>query len=130
MRIIDEETYSFTLNQSTGYTINLGNVLREHQSLDTYVSKTELSAQSYLTSIPNTYATYAAISAMGYVTQTQLDNAGYITSGLPAVTSSDNGKILMVVNGSWTLVTPVTLYSGNATPSNSNGNNGDLYIQS
>ena len=26
--------------------------------------------------------------------------------GLPAVTSADNGKILMVVNGEWKAVTP------------------------
>ena len=124
------ETYSFTLNQSTAYSINLGTVLTSHQDLSTYVSKSELSSQSYLTSIPNTYATYAAIEAMCYVTQTQLDNAGYITSGLPSVSSSDNGKILMVVNGAWSLVLPSTIYSGNATPSNANGNNGDIYLQS
>ena len=94
------ETYSFTLNQSTAYSINLGTVLTQHQSLTDYVTKTELS------------------------------NAGYITSGLPSVSSSDNGKILMVVNGAWSLVLPSTIYSGNATPSNANGNNGDIYIQS
>lgn len=65
-----------------------------------------------------------------YVSKTELNNAGYITSGLPSVTSSDNGKILMVVNGVWTLISPATIYSGNATPSNANGNNGDIYIQS
>lgn len=94
------ETYSFTLNQSTAYSINLGTVLTQHQSLTDYVTKTELS------------------------------NAGYITSGLPSVSSSDNGKILMVVNGAWSLVLPSTIYSGNASPSNANGNNGDIYLQS
>jgi hypothetical protein len=48
---------------------------------------------------------------------------------LPTVTASDNGKVLQVVNGVWTLVSPVTLYSGTGTPSNSQGNNGDLYMQ-
>ena len=48
---------------------------------------------------------------------------------LPNVTSSDNGKILMVINGEWTLVNPITLYSGSGTPNNSEGNNGDLYMQ-
>lgn len=94
------ETYSFTLNQSTTYSINLGTVLTQHQSLTDYVTKTDLS------------------------------NAGYITSGLPSVSSSDNGKILMVVNGAWSLVLPSTIYSGNTTPSNANGNNGDIYLQS
>ena len=49
--------------------------------------------------------------------------------GLPTVTSSDNGKTLMVVNGVWTLVAPSTVYSGSGTPSNSQGNNGDIYVQ-
>lgn len=48
---------------------------------------------------------------------------------LPTVTSTDNGKVLQVVNGEWTLVSPSTIYSGTGTPSNSQGNNGDLYMQ-
>ena len=48
---------------------------------------------------------------------------------LPTVSSSDNGKVLQVVNGQWQLVTPTTIYSGTGTPDNSQGNNGDLYIQ-
>lgn len=52
-----------------------------------------------------------------------------VVSGLPLVTSADNGKILIVVNGQWQLVSPSTLYSGNGVPNNANGNNGDLYMQ-
>lgn len=52
-----------------------------------------------------------------------------VISGLPTVTSADNGKILMVVNGQWQLVSPSVLYSGNGVPNNANGNNGDLYMQ-
>lgn len=48
---------------------------------------------------------------------------------LPAVSSTDNGKVLQVVNGVWTLVMPATLYSGSGTPSSSQGNNGDIYLQ-
>ncbi len=48
---------------------------------------------------------------------------------LPTVSASDNGKILMVVNGAWTLVSPVTIYSGSGEPNNSMGNNGDIYLQ-
>ena len=51
------------------------------------------------------------------------------TLGLPNITSSDNGKILMVVNGEWQLTTPTIVYNGTELPNNSNGNNGDLYIQ-
>ena len=48
---------------------------------------------------------------------------------LPTVSASDNGKILMVVNGAWSLVTPTSIYNGTSTPDSSLGNNGDLYIQ-
>ena len=50
-------------------------------------------------------------------------------NGLPSVTTSENGKILQVVNGAWTLVTPVTIYTGSGTPSSETGINGDIFIQ-
>lgn len=46
------------------------------------------------------------------------------------VSASDNGKILMIENGEWTLVMPNRIYSGTDAPNNSIGNNGDIYIQS
>lgn len=49
---------------------------------------------------------------------------------LPTVTASDNGKILRVVSGAWSLVNPNVIYSGSGTPSNSIGNDGDIYLQS
>ena len=48
---------------------------------------------------------------------------------LPAVTSADNGKVLQVVNGAWSMVTPVSIYSGSGTPDNTQGANGDIYLQ-
>lgn len=56
-------------------------------------------------------------------------NKPIIPNGLPAVSSTDNGKILQVVNGEWALVSPSTIYSGSGTPNNAQGNNGDLYMQ-
>ena len=53
------------------------------------------------------------------------DNIG----GLPTVTSSDNGKVLRVVNGQWVMVSPAIIYSGDGEPSDEHGNDGDLYIQ-
>ncbi len=50
-------------------------------------------------------------------------------SSLPSVSSSDNGKILQVVNGTWTAVTPTQVYSGTAAPNDANGSDGDLYVQ-
>ena len=59
-----------------------------------------------------------------------ITGTGNVTiSGMPAVTSSDNGKILMVVNGEWALINPAVLYSGSGTPNNAQGNNGDIYVQ-
>lgn len=52
-----------------------------------------------------------------------------VISGLPQVSATDNGKILMVVNGQWQLVSPSALYTGQGVPNNSQGNNGDLYLQ-
>ena len=48
---------------------------------------------------------------------------------MPSVSSTDNGKVLQVVNGSWALVTPINVYSSTSAPDNQNGNNGDIYIQ-
>ena len=48
---------------------------------------------------------------------------------LPSVTSSDNGKALMVVNGTWVAATPTVVYTGNSAPQNSLGNDGDIYLQ-
>lgn len=55
--------------------------------------------------------------------------ANITVNELPTVTSSDNGKVLMVVNGTWSMVTPVGIYSGSAAPNNSQGINGDIYLQ-
>ena len=56
--------------------------------------------------------------------------SGNVTlSGLPEVNSSYNGKILMVVNGQWAMISPSTFYSGSGIPNDINGNNGDIYVQ-
>lgn len=58
-----------------------------------------------------------------------IDSSIASISGVLDVSTADNGKILMVVAGQWTLVNPVILYSGSGEPSDTNGNNGDLYMQ-
>ena len=47
---------------------------------------------------------------------------------LPVVTSSDNNKILQVINGSWALVTPINVYMTYDTPNNQYGNDGDICV--
>lgn len=56
-------------------------------------------------------------------------NGNIDISGLPVVTTTDNDKILMVVNGEWQMVTPVFVYSGTTPPSNVLGRNGDIYLE-
>lgn len=48
---------------------------------------------------------------------------------VPSFTSADNGKILGVVNGQLAWVTPTTIYTGSGVPSSSQGNDGDIYLQ-
>jgi len=62
-------------------------------------------------------------------TDTQLDEALDRAMTVPAVSTSDNGKIMEVVSGAWAAVKPVAIYSGTSAPSSSLGNNGDIYIQ-
>ena len=79
------------------------------------------------------YATSANVTTLSASTTginaTLTAHTGNTGIHLPVVTASDNGKVLQVVNGVWTLVTPVTVYTGSNTPSDSLGNNGDIYIQ-
>lgn len=56
-------------------------------------------------------------------------NERIAASGLPTVTVVDNTKVLQVVNGTWSVVTPLVVYSGSQTPPESLGNNGDIYLQ-
>ena len=52
-----------------------------------------------------------------------------IPNELPSYSASNNGQILMVVNGALSWVSPTVIYSGSSTPDNTNGNNGDIYLQ-
>lgn len=48
---------------------------------------------------------------------------------LPTVTSSDNGKALIVSNGAWAATSVTTIYTGSSAPASGTGSNGDIYIQ-
>lgn len=78
----------------------------------------------------------SGISSSSFITSIKTVNneslvgtGNVVISGLPQVSSSDNGKILMVVNGQWQLVSPSVLYTGQGVPNNAQGNNGDIYMQ-
>jgi hypothetical protein len=82
--------------------------------------------KTFLESYTETDPVFSSSPAANITTN---DITNWNTPELPSVSSSDNGKILMVQNGVWSLVTPVSIYSGSGTPSNSLGNDGDIYIQ-
>ncbi len=50
-------------------------------------------------------------------------------SAIPTPSSSDNGKVLGVSGGAYSLTSPITIYSGSSNPSSSLGNDGDIYIK-
>ena len=72
---------------------------------------------------------YAASGAVTTLSSSTVAHIANTTIHLPAVTSSDNGMVLRVVNGVWTVSSPINVYSGNNAPDNSMGNNGDIYLQ-
>ena len=49
--------------------------------------------------------------------------------GLPSFSAANNGQILGVVNGALAWITPTTIYTGSGTPSSTQGNDGDIYLQ-
>lgn len=48
---------------------------------------------------------------------------------LPVVDEASNNKILQVINGVWTVVSPTVIYVGSEEPTNEIGEDGDLYAQ-
>lgn len=64
-------------------------------------------------------------------TDTQLDEALDRAMTVPAVSSSDNNKVMMVQNGVWAArsITMQVYYTGSPAPSSSLGSDGDIYIQ-
>ena len=70
---------------------------------------------------------WTAVTALSAATD---DHVSDTSVHLPAVSSSDNGKVLAVQQGNWTPKMPVTVYGGTDAPGSSLGNNGDIYLQS
>lgn len=70
-------------------------------------------------------------NALGEHAKTTIPDTGYTSSQmhLPEVTSTDNGKTLRVVDGEWALVEETNVYTGSGAPSQSLGNNGDIYLE-
>ena len=125
-----------TTNNPTSGVVDLGTVITSETSLSKGTTSgsgnavTDISVSNHQITLTKGSTFLTAHQDIKTINSTSLVGTGNVTiNELPSVTSSDNGKILMVVNGAWSLVTPTAIYSGSSTPSNSSGNNGDLYLQ-
>ena len=119
----DSTSYSYILNKP-----DLSNFIT--QETKSNWNETNTSSAAYIQNKPdlsNFITQHQSIKTINNQTITGEGNVNI--SGLPSVTTSDNGKILIVVNGEWQLITPSTVYNGTELPNNSSGNNGDLYVQ-
>ena len=91
---------------------------------------------SLITSSERTnWNSYANVQADWNVSDTSsnayIKNKPQITNELPTYSSSDSGKVLSVnSSGQLVWITPVSIYTGSGDPSNSMGNDGDIYLQS
>ena len=94
-------------------------------TLDNTVNKTTYGITSITTgTTSNQYTVNLPASAGTLALTSQIPS-------LPSYSSSDSGKILSVnSSGALVWITPSSIYSGSGTPSNSTGNNGDIYLQS
>lgn len=108
------------VNNNYSYIQTINNYLPSYTNVQIDWNENDNTSNSYILNKP-TFKTVNNESLVG--------SGNIVVSGLPQVSSSDNGKILMVVNGQWQLVSPSVLYSGNGIPNNNYGNNGDLFIQ-
>lgn len=86
-----------------------------------YASQSDLDAVSALT-----FVLSGDLESISSVTIAHVENAEI---HLPTVTSSDDGKILKVVDDEWSAVTPNVIYAGTTEPLPSLGNEGDVYLQ-
>ena len=109
------------IKSSTSSTGGLVSGRRFRQAL-TASTTTELSETSRLPASTSLLTTHA---------NTTIPDTGATSSQmhLPVVTADDNGKTLRVVNGEWALVDETNVYTGSGAPSQSLGNNGDIYLE-
>lgn len=69
-------------------------------------------------------AAYDNVNALSAATTAHTSN-----SAIHVPTGGTNGQVLMMVNGTPAWATPVSIYTGSTSPSQSLGNDGDIYLQ-
>ena len=126
----DIKTQIESYNYLTGYTETDPNVPSwAKQSTKPSYTASEVGALPTGTTLDNV-ADGSTRKLSNYATQANFTaHTGNTAIHLPTITSQDNGKILQVVNGAWNLVTPSTIYTGQGTPDNLLGIDGDIYLQ-
>ena len=67
---------------------------------------------------------YTGVTALSGATTAHTSNAA-----IHVPTGGTNGQVLMMVNGTPAWTTPVLVYTGSDTPSQSLGGDGDIYLQ-
>ena len=125
-----------TTHNPTSGVVDLGTVITSETSLSKGTTTgngnavTDISVNNHQITLTKGTTFLTEHQSLKTINNTAITGSGNITiNGLPTVSASDNGKVLQVVNGAWALVSPVTLYSGSSAPNNSQGNNGDIYLQ-
>ena len=123
-------------SKGTSGVVNLGTVITSETQLSKGTTTgsgnavTDITVSNHKITLTKGSTFLTAHQDIKTINNNTLVGTGNVTiNELPSVTSSDNGKVLQVVNGVWTLVSPVALYSGSGTPNNAQGNNGDIYLQ-
>ena len=125
-----------TTNNPTSGVVDLGTVVTSETTLSKGTTSgsgnavTDISVSGHQITLTKGSTFLTSHQSIKTINNTSLVGTGDLTiNGLPTVTSADNGKILMVVNGAWALVSPTMIYTGSGTPSSAQGNEGDIYLQ-
>lgn len=125
-----------TISPNGSGVVDLGTVITSETTLTKGTTTgsgnavTDISVNSHQITLTKGATFLTSHQSLKTINNTVITGSGNITiNELPTVSASDNGKVLQVVNGAWALVSPVTLYSGSSAPNNSQGNNGDIYLQ-
>ena len=123
-------------SKGTSGVVNLGTVITSETQLSKGTTTgsgnavTDISVSNHQITLTKGSTFLTSHQDIKTINNQTITGTGNVTiNELPTVSSTDNGKVLQVVNGQWQLVTPLNLYSGTGAPDNSQGNNGDIYLQ-
>lgn len=128
-------------SKGTSGVVDLGTVLTAHQDIsgkqdtitDLATIRSNASAGAAKVSANNSTITIqkGGTNVDTFTTNAASNKTINIPNELPTYSSSDAGKVLSInSSGQLVWITPVNIYTGTGEPSNSMGNDGDIYLQS